>query len=207
MNRHLIQAGLLLAALAVATTACGDADDFGLSSSTTAGGATTSQATTQPTETTAASTTTAGTGTNVGERYSESTRRAYLEGCTEDAPLAACECTIAEFERRYTESEFITLALENADTAEPPAEVLEVVVSCIGELDDGSGTFPAEFRDGYLEGCVAEATIEFCTCTLDRFERVYTLEEFTTIFTQMESDGTVPPEVQEIITDCISSSG
>ena len=82
-----------------------------------------------------------------------------------------------------------------------------MIIACIGDLDDGGGTFPAEFRDGYVEGCAAEATVEFCTCTLDRFEDMYTLEEFTTVFTQMESQDSVPPEVEAILTECIASLG
>lgn len=201
MHRNLIRSGVLVAALAVAATACGDDDDgFGLASSTTAPAATT---TSVPT------TTTAGTDTTAPEpeEYSEATRRAYLEGCAEDAPPAACQCTLDEFQRRYSESDFIVLALENADASEPPPEVLEVVISCIGELDDGTGAFPAEFREGYIEGCAAEATVAFCTCTLDRFEEIYTLEEFTAVFTQMESDASMPPEVEAILADCITSSG
>jgi hypothetical protein len=199
VNRLLIRIAVLLTALAVAAAGCGDDDDdggFGLASSTTASPGTTQSSGTSSTD----------PGT-AAERYSEETRRSYLEGCTEEAPLAACECTLDEFERRYSESEFIALALDSADATEPPAELMEAVISCIGELDDGSGAFPAEFREGYIEGCAAEATVEFCTCTLDRFEEIYSLEEFTTIFTEMESSGSMPAEVEEILTDCISASG
>lgn len=203
MNRHLIRTAVLLAALAAATAACGDDDGaFGVASSTTA-----SPGTTAPTETTSGPGTASTDPDATGGRYSEETRRLYLEGCTQEAPLAACECTLNEFERRYSEGEFIALALDNADTAEPPAEVMEVVISCIGELDDGSGAFPAEFREGYIEGCAPEASVEFCRCTLDRFEEIYSLEEFTTVFTEMESSDSMPPEVEAILTDCISSSG
>jgi hypothetical protein len=198
VTRYMMRSALLLAALSLAAAACGGDDDgFGFGESTTAA----------PTVTTTPGTTAPDTTVSAGERYSEETRRSYLEGCTEDAPLAACECTLDEFERRYSESEFIVLALENADATEPPAEVLEVIIACIGDLDDGSGTFPAEFRDGYIEGCAAEGTVEFCTCTLDRFEEIYTLEEFTTVFTEMESDGTMPAEVEAILTECIAASG
>jgi hypothetical protein len=207
-----MRSAVLLAALSLAAAACGDDDDgFGLGASTTTESTTAASSastTTTPSTTTAPDTTAPATTTPPpGERYSEETRQSYLEGCTQDAPLAACECTLAEFQRRYSEGEFVALAIDNADAAEPPAEVLEVIIACIGDLDDGSGTFPAEFREGYIEGCTAEGTIEFCTCTLDRFEEIYTLEEFTTVFTQMESEATMPPEVEAILTECISSSG
>jgi hypothetical protein len=65
-----------------------------------------------------------------GTRYSDEIRSSYLDGCTIDAPAAVCECTIQEFEKRYTEEEFIAFAIENQDATEIPEEVFEIIIAC-----------------------------------------------------------------------------
>lgn len=69
-------------------------------------------------------------------RYSDEIRDSYLAGCTVDAPEAVCECTIEEFEKRFTEEEFIAFAVENQDATEVPEEVFEIIVACADQLEE-----------------------------------------------------------------------
>lgn len=72
----------------------------------------------------------ASSDTAPAERYSAAVRDSYLDGCVQEAPLEACECTIREFEARYTEVEFIRLALENADNEDIAAEFFDIIAAC-----------------------------------------------------------------------------
>ena len=184
---------VILVALALVTAACGD-DNGGLITTTS-----------QTSATTAAQAS--------GERYSAGVRDSYLEGCLEDGNEAACECTMEEFESRYTETEFVRLALDNADAEEIPDEFLGVILACFdqfapgdgGGSTDAGGTYPDEFRDGYLEGCLADGTPGFCECTLREFELSFSLEDFIGLAAGLE-DGAMPDELLPIITTCLSEA-
>ena len=70
-----------------------------------------------------------------GGGFSNATRNAYLQGCEVEGNEAFCECTIDEFEERFTEDEFIAFAIEASE--EPPEEFVEVVLACLSEADFG----------------------------------------------------------------------
>jgi hypothetical protein len=62
--------------------------------------------------------------------FSETARSLYLEGCESESPIPGfCECTIREFEQRWTEAEFLAIAMEE----NPPPEFFEIAASCLGD--------------------------------------------------------------------------
>jgi hypothetical protein len=67
--------------------------------------------------------------------FSDSVRSAYLEGCLEDGNEAFCNCTLDEFEKIYTEDEFEDLATQLGSPDEAPEEFVEVILSCLDQLD------------------------------------------------------------------------
>jgi hypothetical protein len=69
--------------------------------------------------------------------FSEEARRAYLDGCLADGDAGFCDCTLAEFEKLYTEEEFEQLAATFAASDEPPEEFVEVLVACFSEIEGG----------------------------------------------------------------------
>lgn len=73
---------------------------------------------------------------DTNDGYSESTRDAYMEGCTDQQSVAFCECTLNELEERYTEEEFFRFAIEASDA--PPQDLVEISLACIAEADLGS---------------------------------------------------------------------
>ncbi len=67
--------------------------------------------------------------------FSDSTREAYLEGCLEDGNEAFCNCTLDEFEKIYSEDEFEDLALQLGSPDEAPEEFVDVILTCLDQLD------------------------------------------------------------------------
>lgn len=68
----------------------------------------------------------------------EGFRDAYMQGCAADGNEKFCECTLDELEKKMSTDELIALASSIEDpNAEPPEELIEVTLLCIGELDLG----------------------------------------------------------------------
>lgn len=70
-----------------------------------------------------------------GDGFSSEVRQGYLAGCETEQPTAFCECTIDEIESRFTEEEFIRLAIEAAE--DPPEEFTEIAFACLSKADLG----------------------------------------------------------------------
>lgn len=98
--------------------------------------ATTSATTTTapPQTTTTAAPTTTTTAPPAATGWSDAVQAEYLAGCVEDAPPAACLCTLEALEETYSESEFIALA-EIWDEIELPQGVIDAIESCGGSVD------------------------------------------------------------------------
>ena len=69
--------------------------------------------------------------------------------------------------------------------------------------DDGDG-FSAEIRNSYLEGCQTEQNAEFCECTIDEIESMFSEEEF--IRFAIEATEEPPAEFIEIAFACIGEA-
>ena len=84
------------------------------------------------TTTTAAPTTTSATATTAapigGNGFPADFVDSYMEGCTSEASTEACQCTIDQFEERYTLDEFIEIATAG-DENDPRVE--EVINFCL----------------------------------------------------------------------------
>ena len=70
-----------------------------------------------------------------GGRYSDDLRSLYMERCTPSQGEAFCQCTLTEYEKRFTQDEFIAFAVEASE--EPPAEVVDITLACLSEIDFG----------------------------------------------------------------------
>lgn len=77
-----------------------------------------------------------GGGSPAGPGFSETTRTLYLEGCTADNPAAFCACTLAALEDRFTEPEYLRLAVNGTDELE--AAFVEISRLCLAEADPGA---------------------------------------------------------------------
>jgi hypothetical protein len=115
-RRTFFIAAVLAGALFV--SACGDDD---AATTTTA-----APATTAATATTAAPATTAATIAPTG--FPADFVDSYMDGCTSEATTEACQCTIDQFEERYTLDEFIEIAT-SSDENDPRVE--EVINFCL----------------------------------------------------------------------------
>jgi len=65
--------------------------------------------------------------------------------------------------------------------------------------ESGDG-FPDAFVDGYMEGCTSEAPEAACRCTLDEFEKRYSLTEFMSFGNDPDD-----PRVVEVIEICLTA--
>jgi hypothetical protein len=74
-------------------------------------------------------------GSGGDDGFSDEVRSAYMEGCLQDGNQAFCDCTLDEFESRFSEDEFEAIALNFDATAEPPEEFFEVITACLSELE------------------------------------------------------------------------
>ena len=68
--------------------------------------------------------------------FDSEARDAYMQGCLEDGNEAFCQCTLDEFEKRFSQDEFERLALQLNDPNDAPEEFVEVIFECIGELEE-----------------------------------------------------------------------
>jgi hypothetical protein len=68
-----------------------------------------------------------------------------------------------------------------------------LAVACGG--DDADDGFSKETRDAYLSGCVEGGNEDFCNCTLDELEEIYTESEFLSfVLDATEAELEEPPE-------------
>jgi len=168
------------------------------------------------TTTTEAETTTTG---GAGAPYSDFTRTAFMQGCEEGTNREFCECTLGELEAILTEDEFIDLGLELSGGGDPPQEIIDATFACLDLLDvadidpgdlfggdtgsqAGEG-FSEATRSLYLEGCNDGTNAEFCECTIDEFEKVYTEEEFIALALQTTGEADLPQEFIDIALSCL----
>lgn len=81
---------------------------------------------------------------------------------------------------------------------------LGLVFAACGDDNGGSG-FSSEIRNEFMGGCAPEAGNEFCECTLDELEQVYTEEEFIKVGLQAFTSGTddVPEEMMAAVLACV----
>jgi hypothetical protein len=62
--------------------------------------------------------------------------------------------------------------------------------------------YPAELRETFLNSCSSSADSEPCECALAYIEQNVPLDEFVEIGIQLESDGGVPPILEEAVNEC-----
>jgi hypothetical protein len=108
-----------------------------------------------------------------------------------------------------TEDEFIRLGIdtfEAGDDADLPPQVTEAALACIDELGSeevGEG-FSEDLRNEFLAGCVPEAGLPFCECTVDALAETLSESELLDLgVTALEGGEDVPPEVMEAVLGCI----
>lgn len=76
----------------------------------------------------------------------------------------------------------------------------------LGGGDDGGG-YPDDAKDEYLSQCESASggQTDYCECTLDKIEQEIPYDEFEEIDADIAGGGSVPDELQAIITECLSS--
>lgn len=74
-------------------------------------------------------------------------------------------------------------------------------------------TYPAEVVNIYMEVCVnsaknsgvsAEVATSYCRCSIDQFQRAYTMDKFLQLV-QSSTPGQLPPELESIASSCAAS--
>lgn len=82
---------------------------------------------------------------------------------------------------------------------------LALVAGACGDDDGGGDGFSSETRDAYMSGCVEDGNEEFCECTLDELEKVFSESEFEEFALDAAAAGIEEPpeEFMTAITNCI----
>ncbi len=71
------------------------------------------------------------------------------------------------------------------------------------ETDSGGGTYPAEVRKNYLEGCTQQADQETCECTLAYLEENLSVEDFAAAGMKINEGGEPPKELLAASAECV----
>jgi hypothetical protein len=69
-----------------------------------------------------------------------------------------------------------------------------------------TNTYPPEMVQIYIENCVGDRPEEiraFCTCTIEKIQETYTLNEFMQIGQDLQAGQPEPEEFRQIITSCV----
>ncbi|WP_413164384.1 hypothetical protein ACL6C3_00675 [Capilliphycus salinus ALCB114379] len=75
--------------------------------------------------------------------YPQEVTEAYLGACmqgsmaqglTEQQSKSLCNCTLEQFQSRYTFEEFVQVSEEMNQSGEPPAEIFDIGVACASSL-------------------------------------------------------------------------
>ncbi|MEQ9670799.1 hypothetical protein [Coleofasciculus sp. G2-EDA-02] len=69
-----------------------------------------------------------------------------------------------------------------------------------------TNAYPPEIVQIYLENCVGDRPEEiraFCTCTIEKIQETYTLDEFIEIGQELQDGQPEPEEFRQIITSCV----
>ena len=69
-----------------------------------------------------------------------------------------------------------------------------------------TNTYPPEIVQIYIENCAGdrpEAVRAFCTCTIEKIQETFTLDEFMQIGEDLQAGKAEPDEFRQIITSCV----
>ncbi|MCG5061225.1 MAG: hypothetical protein KA714_25470 [Limnoraphis sp. WC205] len=75
--------------------------------------------------------------------YPQEVTEAYLQAClqgsvdqglTEQQSQSLCDCTLEQFQTRYTFDEFVQVYGKTDESEEPPSEIFEISAACAGTL-------------------------------------------------------------------------
>lgn len=187
-----VRLAAVFAVVALVAAGCGD-DDGGLAPSTV-------PATAAP-----------GTpgGSSDGSGYSDGVRALFMEGCAAEGNDEFCECALDYLEGVMGEDEFIRLgidAFEAGDQADLPPEVMDAASACVDRLgsDEVGEGFSEAVRNEFLAGCVPEAGLPFCECTIDALAETLSEAELIDMgMTALDDADDVPPEVMAAVLDCV----
>ena len=72
---------------------------------------------------------------------------------------------------------------------------ISLVAAACGGDDSGDG-FSSSTRDAYLSGCVEDGNEEFCDCTLEELEKVFTESEFEDFALNAAASGLEEPPAE-----------
>ncbi len=68
---------------------------------------------------------------------------------------------------------------------------------------EGGGSYPAEVRENYLEGCTQQASQETCECTLAYLEKNLSVEDFASAGIKINEGGEPPKELLAASAECV----
>lgn len=68
-----------------------------------------------------------------GNGFSSDLRDGYMQSCTSQQSVEYCRCTLDEIEQRFSEEDLIAFVIEQVE--EPPEELIEIAIACLGEGD------------------------------------------------------------------------
>jgi hypothetical protein len=100
-----------------------------------------------------------------------------------------------------------TFSMDTSDISTISTDITSETTTEDTSTDDSGGggltEYPPNVKEQFVSGCVKGGGSETqCTCTIDAIEAKYDLVEFLDLLQKTSSSGSLPKELQDIVTKC-----
>jgi hypothetical protein len=128
-------------------------------------------------------------------QYPQQVRDNFVRGCTgSGGRIGQCLCLVDRAQQTWDLEQFAKIEQKMLD-GQPPSELAEfrqMAASCAGAKNPD---YPKQVQNNFIKACIGGGgTNALCSCSLDKIQQQWSIEQYMNIEQQMTS-GSPPPEL------------